>query len=290
LLSPTDPVLTSSVITNSRVPNVVRHSLNLESGLNDGLALPAVLAFAATLTHGGGHFVWWRFVLQDVTIGLATGLIVGFVAARLMPREEELDREIRPHQKSLYALGTAFACYGIAVVPPHGNGLIAVYVGAITLGIMRPDLRAHFVRQAEDLVEIVKLGIFVVFGSVLTLHGLFGDGWAAVGIVAATLLVARPVAVFGALTGTATDTATRGFMAWFGPKGVSTMTFALVVLSDNISAGTRIFNLAALVVFASVIAHGLTDTPGAEWIARREEASAAGAADPAPLLDRPPSR
>jgi NhaP-type Na+/H+ or K+/H+ antiporter len=288
LLSPTDPVLTSSVIGNARVPNVVRHSLNLESGLNDGLALPAVLGFAAALTPGGGHFVWWRFVLEDLAIGFATGIVVGSVAARLMPRETGLDPEIPGHQKSLYALGTAFACYGIAVLPPHGNGLIAVYVGAITLGVMRPDLREHFERQAADLVEIVKLGIFVVFGSVLTLHGLFGDGWAAVGIVAITLLVARPVAVFAALMGTATDPPTRAFMSWFGPKGVATMTFALFVLSDNISAGTRIFNLAALVVFASVIAHGLTDTQGAEWIARRaeEEASAAGVPGRAALSDQ----
>jgi NhaP-type Na+/H+ or K+/H+ antiporter len=291
LLSPTDPVLTSSVIGNPRVPNVVRHSLNLESGLNDGLALPAVLAFAAALTPGGGHFVWWRFVLEDLGIAFATGIAVGFAAARVMPREEGLGPEIPPHQKSLYGLGTAFASYGIAVLPPHGNGLIAVYISAITLGILRPDLRAHFARQAEDVVEIVKLGIFVVFGSVLTLHGLFGDGWAAVGIVAITLLIARPVAVCAALTGTQTDTPTRAFMAWFGPKGVATMTFALLVLSDKISAGARIFNLAALVVFCSVIAHGLSDTPGAEWIARRaEEASAAASRHPAAPSGPAPSR
>jgi NhaP-type Na+/H+ or K+/H+ antiporter len=119
--------------------------------------------------------------------------------------------------------------------------------------------------------------VFVVFGSVLTLHGLFTDSWAAIGIVLITLLIARPVAVFAALARTETDTATRAFMAWFGPKGVATMTFALLVLSDRISAGTRLFNLAALVVFCSIIAHGISDTPGAEWIARRVEAASAAA-------------
>src|ERR671937_220327 len=69
LLSPTDPVLSSSVVTNPRVPRLIRHSLNLESGMNDGLALPAVLALVAALEVSGGHFVWWRFVLQDVTLG-----------------------------------------------------------------------------------------------------------------------------------------------------------------------------------------------------------------------------
>ncbi len=271
LLSPTDPVLSSSVVTNPRVPRLIRHSLNLESGMNDGLALPAVLAFSAALAESGSNFVWWRFVLEDIAAGLAVGLAVGFVAAVLMPREGALESEIPGYQKALYALGCAFSAYGIAVLIPHGNGLIAVYVAAITLGIRRPDLRAYFERQSADVVEIVKLGIFVVFGSLLTIHGLFSDGWAAVGIVIVTLLIARPVAVFTALVGTRTDVATRGFMSWFGPKGVATMTFSLLVLNDQIRAGMEIFNLAALVVFCSIIVHGLTDTPGANWIARHSE-------------------
>ncbi|MGI9183848.1 MAG: cation:proton antiporter [Solirubrobacteraceae bacterium] len=120
-------------------------------------------------------------------------------------------------------------------------------------------------------LEIVKLGIFVVFGSLLTIHGLFGSGWAAVGVVLVALLVARPVAVFAALTRTKTDLATRAFMSWFGPKGVATMTFSLLVLSDQIAAGPTIFGLAALTLFCSILAHGVTDTAGAEWLAKRTE-------------------
>ena len=81
LLSPTDPVLSSSVVTNPRVPRLVRHSLNLESGLNDGLALPAVLAFTAALG-AEDDFVWWQFVLQDVTLGFAFGVGLGRLCAR----------------------------------------------------------------------------------------------------------------------------------------------------------------------------------------------------------------
>jgi NhaP-type Na+/H+ or K+/H+ antiporter len=270
LLSPTDPVLSSSVVTNPRVPRLVRHSLNLESGLNDGLALPAVLAFTAALGTDS-DFVWWKFVLQDVTLGFAFGIGLAWVAAKLMPRGRKLDDSIPAHAQSLYALGVAFAIYGFEVgLPPAGNGFIAVFVGAITLGIMRPDLRVNFENRADDIVEIVKLAIFVVFGSLLTLDGLFGDGWAAVALVAVALLVARPVALWISLAGTKLDWATKGFMAWFGPKGVATMTFSLLVLGEGIPGAERIFNLAALCVFASVLLHGLTDTPGSEWLARRE--------------------
>jgi sodium/hydrogen antiporter len=266
LLSPTDPVLSSSVVTNPRVPRIIRHSLNLESGLNDGLALPAVLALTAAAA-GQEDFVWWEFVLQDVLVGAVSGLVVAFVASRLMPGGHALGDEISKHQKALYALGVAFAAYGAATLPPEGNGLIAVFVAAIAFGIWRPDIAACFEAQSADLVELVKVATFVVF---VTLDGLFGDGWAAVGVAAFTLLVARPVAVFTALAGSRqVSTVEKAFMAWFGPKGVATMAFALFVLGSAAPEAERVFNIAALAVFVSIVVHGLTDHPGSHWIARK---------------------
>jgi sodium/hydrogen antiporter len=273
LLSPTDPVLSSSVVTNPRVPRLIRHSLNLESGLNDGLALPAVLALSAALVTNQKDFVWYEFVLQDVGLGLAYGVVLGFLAAWAMPRGRGVLGGIPEHHKALYVLGVAFATYGITVADPSGNGFIAAFVCAITLGIRRPDLSHTFSERAADIVEIVKLGIFVVFGALLTVDGLFADGWAAVAIVAFTLLLARPIAIWVSLLGVRVDTATKAFMAWFGPKGVATMTFSLLVLGLGIQQGERIFDIAALAVFCSIIVHGLTDTPGSEWIARRSEAA-----------------
>ena len=270
LLSPTDPVLSSSVVTNPRVPRIVRHSLNLESGLNDGLALPAVLAFTAALADEQG-FVWWKFVLQDVTLGFAFGIALAWVASKLMPRGRKLTDSIPAHAQSLYALGVAFLTYGLTTLPPHGNGVMAVFVCAIVLGIRRPDIRHYFEARSDDIIEIVKLGVFVVFGSLLAVDTLFHDGWAAVGVVVVTLLVARTVAMWIALAGTRVDNAEKAFMAWFGPKGVATMTFSLLVLSEGIPQAERIFNLAALTVLCSIIVHGVSDTPGAEWLARRAE-------------------
>jgi NhaP-type Na+/H+ or K+/H+ antiporter len=276
LLSPTDPVLSSSVVNNPRVPRVIRHSLNLESGLNDGLALPPVLALTAALG-ADSDFVWW--------LGVGYGLVIGYIASRLLPRGGALEASIPAHQRALYALGVAFLTYGLTTLPPHGNGVIAVFVCAIVLGIRRPDIR-HYLARSDDIIEIVKLGVFVVFGSLLAFDTLLADGWAAIGIVVVTLLIARTVAVWVALAGTGIDRDEKAFMAWFGPKGVATMTFSLLVLSKGIPQGERIFNLAALVVLCSIVLHGVTDTPGAEWLARRSS----GEAPPAPEPTGTPTR
>jgi sodium/hydrogen antiporter len=269
LLSPTDPVLSSAVVTNPRVPRLVRHSLNLESGLNDGLALPAVLAFTAA--SAGEDFGWWQFVLQDVLLGVASGLLVAFVASRLMPGGRALGHEISRHQKALYALGVALLSYGFATLPPEGNGLIAVFVAAVAFGNWRPDIADCFAVQSEDIVELVKVAVFVVFGAIVTIDGLSGDGWAAAAVVVFLFVVARPVAVFAALAGSRqASTVEKAFMSWFGPKGVATMAFALFVLGSDAADAERVFNIAALAVLVSIAAHGLTDHPGSHWIARKE--------------------
>jgi NhaP-type Na+/H+ or K+/H+ antiporter len=93
-----------------------------------------VLAFTAAAGASDG-FVWWEFVLQDVGIGLATGLLVAFVAARVMPRDSGSETAISAHQKGLYGLAVAFVAYGAAVLPPEGNGLVSVFVAAIALDL-----------------------------------------------------------------------------------------------------------------------------------------------------------
>ena len=149
LLSPTDPILSSSVVTNPRVPRFVRHSLNLESGLNDGLALPPVLALTAALSLAR------RLRLVEVHpagrgLGLVYGVAIGYAAAWLLPRGSYTREAMPAHQRSLYALGVAFATFGLADLALHGNGFIAVFVCAITLGIRRPDVRHYFADRAAD--------------------------------------------------------------------------------------------------------------------------------------------
>ena len=148
-----------------------------------------------------------------------------------------------------------------------------MFVAAIVVGNRRPDLRVDFAEHGEELVEIVKLGIFAVFGSLFTFHELLLDGWAGAAVAAGTLLLARPIAIFTALAGTRVPRPDRIFMAWFGPKGVATITFSLLILSRNVRGAERIFDLAALTVFCSILAHGASEVPGIRWLARQHQAS-----------------
>ena len=155
--------------------------------------------------------MWWKFVLQDVSLGLVFGIGIGLLASFVLPRGRGPARGAHARIRR--------RCSRSAWPPPPtasrrssrtATRFIGVFTCAITLGIRRPDIRASFEQHAEDIIEVVKLVIFVVFGALLTFDGLFADGWAAVGIVIVTLLVARPVAVFAALARTGLDTRDEG--------------------------------------------------------------------------------
>jgi sodium/hydrogen antiporter len=275
LLAPTDPILTSAIITNEKVPARVRHSLNLESGLNDGLALPAVLAFTAALVPAlGDDFVWWKFVIQDVGLGVTYGVVFGLFFSFLTPVGED---KMPRHQKSLFAFGVAFLTYGVATLGPHGNGLIAVFVCAITLGLRRADIQHAVEDQSTDIAELIKLAVFVVFGALLTLNELFHMGVLAVlAFIAVVFVIARPLAILLALTGSKqVDLQTKLFMGWFGPKGIATMAFSLLVLASGAPGSHEIFAITSAVVFASILLHGSTDHAGAKWAQRHTEKSTA---------------
>lgn len=264
LLAPTDPILTSGIISNNKISKKIRHSLNLESGLNDGLALPAVLAFSASLmVQQGDQFVWWQFIIQDVALGVIYGLVIGVIAAKILGLVKTMDR----HQKSLFGFGVAFITYGIALLGPHGNGFIAVFVAAITLGILRDDVREAVEEQSQDIVELVELAVFVVFGALISYASISAIG--IVPLVAFAFLVfvvARPVSIVVALIGSPeADMKTKLFMGWFGPKGIATMAFSLLLLSKEIPGAEKFFAICAAVVFMSIIVHSTTDYFGAKW-------------------------
>jgi len=267
LLSPTDPVLTSSVVTNPKIPAKVRNSLNLESGFNDGLALPAVIIFATALQNESG-LPWWEFLLRDLGIGTVVGIAVAFLAVWLLGVFKG-KMALIPHYQGLYAFAVALSAYG-AAVGLDGNGFIAVYLAGIVMASRQGKEVAAFSSFSRELGEIFKLATFVIFGSLLMFSELFADGATAVIFMLVVLFVARTAALLPALLGTRLNWQQRWFMAWFGPKGVACIAYSLLVLSRGVPGAAHIFNLTALVVVGSIVLHGASDTPLANWFGSRQ--------------------
>ncbi len=266
VLTPTDPVVTSSVVTSKSVPERVRHTLNLESGLNDGLALPFVLFFLVLATPGGDAGSEGAKVLGEAAagavIGAALGIAGGWVhrlapAGGITPRYEGIfasrprPRRLRPGRRD------------------HRQRPDRRVRGRDRTRATEHEIPDRFHDFAENVSSIFQVLTFFVFGALIVATGYDGSVPALVAFVILALLVARPVAMFISLIGTDFRRPERLFMAWFGPKGVASMLFALLVLKSAVDDGPEIFKIASYVILASILAHGLTDTVGGKWVERR---------------------
>jgi NhaP-type Na+/H+ or K+/H+ antiporter len=265
VLSPTDPVVTSAVVASERVPRIVRHTLNLESGLNDGLALPFVLFFLALSTGGeaGGEAAK---LAGEAVVGAAIGVGLALIAGRLLPSLP--GGRMEPKYEGAYALGLGLAAFGLADIT-YGNGLIAAFVAGIALAATRHEMPSTFQEFNESVSAVFQIATFFVFGALVVATGWDGSVLPILVFIAFALLVARPVAILVSFVGVDMPGPYKLFIAWFGPKGVASMLFALFVLASTAEDRTLVFDVASFVILASILAHGLTDTVGARWIERR---------------------
>jgi len=266
VLSATDPVVTSAVVTSKLVPESVRHTLNLESGLNDGLALPFVLFFLVLATPGGDAATEAAKLVGQAAVGAVIGFALGALAGRLHPRLP--GGGLTARYEGIYAIGFALFAFGLAEVT-WANGLIAAFVCGIAMAATERDVPEGFVEFAEASSAILQVITFFVFGGLIVATGFHHSIPPLIGFVLFALLVARPAAVLISFLRTGIPRSEKLFMAWFGPKGVASMLFALFVLKSEVENAGLIFDIASLAIIASIIAHGLTDTVGARWMARR---------------------
>ncbi|HET7454015.1 MAG TPA: cation:proton antiporter [Solirubrobacterales bacterium] len=266
VLSPTDPVVTSAVVTSRLVPSKVRHTLNLESGLNDGLALPFVLFFLVLASPGGDAAAEGVKLVGEAAFGAVVGVALGVAAGRL--HRSLPGGGITPRYEGIYSVGFALVAFGLAEVTV-GNGLIAAFVCGIAMGASEREVPEGFVEFAENSSAILQVLTFFVFGGLIYATGFHHSVPPLILFVVFLLFVARPVAVLLSFLRTGIPQSEKLFMAWFGPKGVASMLFALFVLKSDVPSNDLIFDTAAIAIIASILAHGLTDTVGAQWLARR---------------------
>jgi NhaP-type Na+/H+ or K+/H+ antiporter len=266
VLSPTDPVVTSAVVASRLVPSAVRHTLNLESGLNDGLALPFVLFFLVLATPGGSAGTEAVKLAGEAVFGAAVGVALGALGGRL--HHHLPGGGLTQRYEGIYAVGFALVAFGFSEVT-IGNGLIAAFVCGIAMAAVQKDIPQGFVEFAENTSAILQVLTFFVFGALIVATGFHHSIPPLVLFVLFALIVARPLAVLLSFVKTGIPRPQKLFMAWFGPKGVASMLFALFVLKSDVGNASLIFDIASIAIIASIAAHGLTDTVGAQWLAHR---------------------
>jgi NhaP-type Na+/H+ or K+/H+ antiporter len=256
VLTPTDPVVTSSVIGSRRVPSTIRHTLNLESGLNDGLALPFVLFFLVFAEPTGNAESAGLRLLGEAAVGAGIGVALGVTAGRLR----------LPLGGGIYAVAVGLAAYALADLT-FGNGLIAAFVAGIALGTRKH--RVAFTSFPHRISSLFQVVTFFVFGALIVATGYHGDVWRLAAFIPLVFLVSRPLPLMASLMRTGLPRRDRLFMSWFGPKGVASMLFALFVLQSAVPERGLIFDVAAFTVIASIAVHGLTDKVGVRWLGVR---------------------
>jgi len=271
MLAPTDAALGKPVVTNPIVPPVIRESLNIESGLNDGICVPIVVLLlglaVGTQIEGGTLSHVARVVIEEIGIGLIVGLVLTWLTT-VMLRFAERRGWISQHWVEIPIVALAAACFAAAQAS-GGSGFIACFVGGLLLSGLGETHKKDLLRGAEHMGEALALLTWVVFGGVVVARLIDRVTWPAVLYAVLSLTIIRMLPVFLCLIGTRTSTADKLFVGWFGPRGLATIVFAVLVLDEKLPGNDTIMLAAGWTVLLSVIAHGVTANPLVKRMPRR---------------------
>jgi NhaP-type Na+/H+ or K+/H+ antiporter len=263
ILAPTDAALGEAIVSDPAVPPRIRDGLNVEAGLNDGLVVPAVLAFI-DLTRGelDSSQDWATFILRQIGGGIAFGVVAG-VGVALTIRFARSRGWIDPLYGQLATLGTALATF-ILAGELDVNQFIAVFVGGLAFGATLDDIVADDLDEyTADTGVLLATIAFFVFGNLFVADALGSLTWHVVVAAMLLLTVCRIVPVAIATRGLGLRTPTVMFLGWFGPRGLASIVFGILLLEEDLPVSQELFEIVALVVVSSVFLHGLSATPGA---------------------------
>ena len=256
-LASTDPVLLRSLLRRPALHNSVRQALRLESGLNDVVLLPIVLVAMEILTSAealsGGQ--WGQLGLNMLVLSPGAGIAVGFVGVKVLEFVRARSG-VRRDYESIYSLGLAFTAYA-AAESLHGSGFIAAFAAGLTISIVDVELCDCFLEYGETTAEMALLFTFVLFGTSIIWGGIAVIGPATIGFTITALLL-RPVAFLPALIPAPISWRNRAVIAWFGPRGLSSLLLVLLAVFSNIDGSEYLLQVCCLVVLVSVVLHGFS--------------------------------
>ncbi|GLZ42281.1 cation:proton antiporter [Actinokineospora sp. NBRC 105648] len=254
ILAPTDPVFAAAIVGRDDVPLRLRRLLNVESGLNDGLALPFVLIFLATAADTESH-------LGTVAVELLLGLVLGVAVPALVAlawRLRVLTAE--PRLQALGPLAIGVMLYAACHLT-HANPYLAAFAAGSTLATLDRVAAEHFEPLGDLLSETTKFAALLVFGALITperLSHLSLGGWA---VAVLAIVVVRPASMLLSLVRTRLPRRERYTAAWFGPKGFASVVYGLLALQSGIPDSEVVFDLVAVTIALSIVLHSSTDVP-----------------------------
>ena len=287
-LAPTDAALGQAVVSNEAVPPRISQAINVESGLNDGLAFPALVVLASFATEEASRGIagWLGFLSAQIVLGPLVGLAVGYVGARLIEAASE-HGDVEATFLRLGSVALAILAYAGAECI-GGNGFLAAFAGGLMAGARSDRLRAAVGDFAEAEGQLRALIVFLLFGAVLLPSVLGGEageeaegwldlwqvGWPAVAYALLSLTVVRMVPVALCLIGARLRPSTVLFVGWFGPRGLASIIYLLILLDEYaLDRAERIAPTVLLTVALSIVLHGVTAAPLARAYGRAMKAA-----------------
>lgn len=268
VLASTDPVVLREVIRDNRIPRSIRQTLRIEAGMNDVVVLPTILILIAVATSASsGAVEWASFLSKLLLLGPAIGFVIGGFGSWAM---FQIDKRtpIRRELQSIYGLGIVLGAYaaGTAV---GGDGFLAAFAAGIAVVLLNQTLCDCFLEYGEVTSEMAMLVSFILFGVVLS--GLLPEAplGQTLGLAAIAIFAIRPLSLLLVLLRARMSWEARGFIAWFGPRGLNSLLLVLLVVHAGLDDAELLMAVVGVVVIASTILHGASSTPIASWYARR---------------------
>ena len=273
VLAPTDAGLGKQVVESPKIPLRIRQTLNIEAGLNDGIAVPFLLIFItlAEVEGGIGAAGIWATFAAEIGFGVLVGIIIGIVGGRLLKRALSLDW-ITQTYRSLVFPALAIIAF-VTADQLGGSGFIAAFVGGLTIVLVFGRVDEGLIDFIESEGQLVDLAVFFIFGAVaLSLLGALSPLSVLYAVLSLTVIRMVPVAL--SLIGKHLNQSTVLFLGWFGPRGLASIVLGLIVVEEipQLAGLERIQVVVAITVLLSVFAHGISTNPLIDRYARRTKA------------------
>ena len=271
ILAPTDAALGKAVVSNPSVPADVRQVLNVESGLNDGICVPLLLAFLVVAGSTTGEHslpgLLGHFALEEIGIGLLVGAAAAVLGYVVLKRSVDAGW-VKREQLSIPVVAIALLAFAAAQAL-GGSGFIAAFAGGMLFGALTVPYREHLLGATESMGGVLSYVTWVIFGAAIVGPVIEQFDYRTLIYAVLSLTVIRMLPVFLSLTGLKYRTDAKLFMGWFGPRGLATVVFVVIVFGESLPHGSTIVTVAMTTVLLSIVAHGVTANPLATAFGRR---------------------